>query len=321
MLGALLVPLVGARLRPLVVLGLPLVALAQVWLVADGPALEVAFLDYRLTVFQGDALSRFFATIFCIMAFGGGLYAINQRSVVELAAAQAYAGAAVGVAMAGDLFSFFVFWELMAVASTLVVWGGRDRGRLPAARRYVMVHLIGGVVLMAESPPTWRRRARSRSRHGARKRRPMADPRRDSRERGRAAAFGMGAGTPTRGLVLGRGVPVRLHHQGRRLRAVAYVRRRRDIDLRRPLHGVYGIIYALLENDMRRILAYSIVNQVGFMVTGIGIGTEMALNGSAAHAFAHIIYKALLLMSAGAVLHQTGRRKCTERAGCSRACP
>jgi multicomponent Na+:H+ antiporter subunit D len=64
----------------------------------------------------------------------------------------------------------------------------------------------------------------------------------------------------------------------------------------------YGIVYALLENDMRRILAYSIVNQVGFMVTGIGIGTEMALNGAAAHAFTHIIYKALLLMSAGAVL-------------------
>ena len=74
----------------------------------------------------------------------------------------------------------------------------------------------------------------------------------------------------------------------------------------------YGIIYAILENDMRRILAYSIVNQVGFMVTGIGIGTEMALNGAAAHAFAHIIYKALLLMSAGSVLYMTGKRKCTE---------
>ena len=74
----------------------------------------------------------------------------------------------------------------------------------------------------------------------------------------------------------------------------------------------YGIVYALLENDMRRILAYSIVNQVGFMVAGIGIGTEMALNGAAAHAFTHIIYKALLLMSAGSVLLMTGRRKCSD---------
>ena len=83
----------------------------------------------------------------------------------------------------------------------------------------------------------------------------------------------------------------------------------------------YGIVYALLENDMRRILAYSIVNQVGFMVTGIGIGTEMALNGAAAHAFTHIIYKALLLMSAGSVLYMTGKRKCTDLGGLFRTMP
>ena len=83
----------------------------------------------------------------------------------------------------------------------------------------------------------------------------------------------------------------------------------------------YGIVYAILENDMRRILAYSIVNQVGFMVTGIGIGTEMALNGAAAHAFTHIIYKALLLMSAGSVLYMTGKRKCTELGGLFRTMP
>ena len=83
----------------------------------------------------------------------------------------------------------------------------------------------------------------------------------------------------------------------------------------------YGIIYAMLENDMRRILAYSIVNQVGFMVAGIGIGTTMALNGAAAHAFAHIIYKGLLLMSAGSVLYMTGRRKCTDLGGLFRSMP
>jgi multicomponent Na+:H+ antiporter subunit D len=81
----------------------------------------------------------------------------------------------------------------------------------------------------------------------------------------------------------------------------------------------YGIVYAILENDMRRILAYSIVNQVGFMVTGIGIGTDLALNGAATHAFAHIIYKALLLMSAGSVLYMTGRSKCTELGGLFRS--
>jgi multicomponent Na+:H+ antiporter subunit D len=85
--------------------------------------------------------------------------------------------------------------------------------------------------------------------------------------------------------------------------------------------ALYGIIYALLENDMRRILAYSIINQVGFMVTGIGIGTAVALNGAAAHAFAHIIYKALLWMSAGAVLHMTGKSKCTDLGGLYKTMP
>jgi multicomponent Na+:H+ antiporter subunit D len=85
--------------------------------------------------------------------------------------------------------------------------------------------------------------------------------------------------------------------------------------------ALYGIVYAILENDMRRILAYSIVNQVGFMLVGIGVGTELAIDGASAHAFAHIIYKALLLMSAGSVLYATGKRKCTELGGLYRTMP
>jgi multicomponent Na+:H+ antiporter subunit D len=84
---------------------------------------------------------------------------------------------------------------------------------------------------------------------------------------------------------------------------------------------MYGIIYALLENDIRRILAYSIVNQVGFMVCAVGIGTQMALNGAAAHAFAHIIYKALLFMSAGVVIYRTGFNRCTDVGGLFRTMP
>ena len=322
MLGALLVPLVGARLRPLVVLGLPVVALAQVWLVADGPVLEVAFLDYRLTLAQGDPLSRLFATIFCIMAFGGGLYAINQRSVVELAAAQAYAGAAVGVAMAGDLFSFFVFWELMAVASTLVVWAAGTEAAYRAARRYVMVHLVGGVVLMAGI-------AAHVAATGSIALSAMAPE--SAAQWLILAGILVNAGAPPLSAWVADAYPEASYSGAVFLsafttKAAVYALLRMfagaDVLIFVGLYMVfYGIIYAVLENDMRRILAYSIVNQVGFMVTGIGIGTEMALNGSAAHAFAHIIYKALLLMSAGAVLHQTGRRKCTELGGLFQTMP
>src|SRR6266571_4192049 len=55
--------------------------------------------------------------------------------------------------------------------------------------------------------------------------------------------------------------------------------------------AVYGVVYAVLENDARRLLAYHIISQVGYMVCGVGIGSALAANGATAHAFAHILYK------------------------------
>ena len=321
-LGAFLLPFAGRMFRPVLILVLPLVALWLVWQVGDGPALIVPFLDYELIPLQGDRLSRLFATIFTIMAFAGGLFALNQKKIVELTAAFIYAGSAVGVSMAGDLITVFVFWEIMAVASTLVVWSAGTERAYRSSMRYLMVHLFGGVVLMtgivahvmdtgsvefvamlpttfgtwmiligfiinAGAPPfaAWL---------------PDAYPETSYSGMVFLSAFT----TKTAVYVLLRGFPGA------------------EILIYLGLYMViYGIIYALLENDMRRILAYSIVNQVGFMVTGIGIGTELALNGAAAHAFTHIIYKALLLMSAGSVLYMTGKRKCTDLGGLFQSMP
>ena len=83
----------------------------------------------------------------------------------------------------------------------------------------------------------------------------------------------------------------------------------------------FPIFYAVIENDLRRVLAYSLNNQLGFMVVGIGIGTELSINGAAAHAFCHIIYKALLFMSMGAVLHRVGTVKGSELGGLYRSMP
>ena len=95
-----------------------------------------------------DALSRLFATVFSIMAFAGGLYALNQRRVIELASALCYAGSAIGVVFAGDLITVFIFWELMAIASTLVVWSAGPQAR-GAGMRYAAIHFFGGALLMA----------------------------------------------------------------------------------------------------------------------------------------------------------------------------
>ena len=319
--GGLLLPFLGERLRPLVLLGLPLVALFLVWQVPDGVALETSFIGYKLALVKGDALSRLFGTVFAIMAFAGGLFALRQERVVELAAAFCYAGSALGAIFAGDLITVFIFWELMAIASTLVVWSAGPTAR-GAGLRYAAIHLFGGVLLMAgiagevaatgslafgkmtlDSAPRWLILAGFLVNAGAP---PLSawlpDAYPESSWSG--MVFLSAFTTKTAVYVLLRGFP------GTEL--LIYV----------GLFMVfYGIVYAILENDMRRILAYSIVNQVGFMVAGTGIGTEMALNGAAAHAFAHIIYKALLLMSAGSVLYMTGKRKCTDLGGLFRTMP
>lgn len=320
-LGGLILPLLTQKQRQFALLVLPLAALYLVWRTPDGPALTTSFLGYDLTLVRGDALSRLFATIFAIMAFAGGLFALNQNRVVELAAAYCYAGAAIGVAFAGDLLTLFMFWEVMAIASTVVVWSGGPAAR-GAGLRYASIHFLGGVLLMAgiageiaatgslafekmalDSAPRWLILAGFLINAGAP---PLSAWLPDAYPEASWSGMVFLSAFTTKGAVyaLLRGFP------GTEL--LVYV----------GLFMVfYGIIYAILENDMRRILAYSIVNQVGFMVTGIGIGTELALNGAAAHAFAHIIYKALLLMSAGSVLFMTGRRKCTDLGGLIRTMP
>ena len=321
-LGAFILPLVPARVRDLLILGLPLVTLAAIWQVGDGVQLGFAFLGFQLELVEGSSVGRLFATVFAIMAFAGGLFAMRQARTVELAAAFAYAGSAIGVTFAGDLITLFVFWELMALGSTLVIWAAGTVYAYRASMRYVLVHLLGGVILMigviGEVAAT--------NSVAFQAMQPNSLPRVLI-----LIGFLINAGAPPLSAWLPDAYP-----EGSPSGTVflsAFTTKTAVFVLLVGFPGAeilvwaglymifYGIIYALLENDMRRILAYSIVNQVGFMVCGIGIGTEMALNGAAAHAFAHIIYKALLLMSAGSVLYMTGKRKCTDLGGLFQSMP
>jgi len=322
LVGAILISLTRGQLRSAIVLISPLVTLWAVWQIPDGVAITVDFIGYQLEPVEGSALRRLFAMIFSLMTFVGGLYAFRHASALELAASYAYAASAIGVAFAGDLITLFIFWEAMAIFSTAVVWCGGTPMSGSAGRRYAIMHVVGGVILMvgiagvsiqtgsidvqamravdfvswmiligllinAAAPPVsaW-----------------LSDAYPEATSTGAVFLSAFTTKTAVLALILlFPGEPV--------------------------LIGVgiymifYGIIYALLENDARRILAYSIVNQVGFMVCAIGIGTQLALNGAAAHAFAHIIYKGLLFMSAGVVLYRTGKRKCTDLGGLFRTMP
>ncbi|MCB2018927.1 MAG: hypothetical protein KDF54_15685, partial [Hydrogenophaga sp.] len=147
--GALCLPFLRGAVRPIAQVALPLMVLGLVWLVPEGASWQAQFLDHTITPLQVDKLSRLFATIFSLMAAGGGLFALGQSSKLEVPAAFVYAGSAIGVALAGDLITVFVFWELMAVGSTLVLWSQGSQASYRAARRYAMIHLMGGVILFA----------------------------------------------------------------------------------------------------------------------------------------------------------------------------
>jgi multicomponent Na+:H+ antiporter subunit D len=322
MLAAGLLAVLRGWPRAAVALVAPLIALVLAWNAPEGVHWTTQFLGMDVAPFAVDRLSRLFALIFALMAFAGALFALNQPRRLELSAAFLYAGSAIGVALAGDLVTVFVFWELMAIGSTLVLWSAASQAAWRASMRYVMVHLFGGMLLFIgvaghvlqtgstafvpmQTETVWNVMilAAFLVNAGAW---PLSAWLPDAYPEASwsGMVFLSAFTTKTAVYVLLRGFP------GTEL--LVYV----------GLAMVfYGIVYALLENDMRRILAYSIVNQVGFMLTGIGIGTEMALNGAAAHAFTHILYKALLLMSAGSVLLMTGRRKCTDLGGLIHSMP
>lgn len=320
--GSVLIACLNGSARKSLIIVLPLITLALVWMTPIGSHVAIPFLEYQLLPLTLTATGRVFATIFSIMAFVGGIYAINQASRLEISAAFTYAGSAIGVTCSGDLFSLFIFWEAMAIGSTLVIWSANTDRAFKASLRYLMIHLGGGVVLMAGI-------AAHIYQTGDAAFQLMA-------LEGTAAwliliGFLVNAGAPPFSSWISDAYPEASPSGSVFLSAfttktavytlmVAFAGQ--DILIYVGLFMVfYGIIYALLENDMRRILAYSIVNQVGFMVTAIGIGTQMALNGATAHAFAHIIYKALLLMSAGSVLLQTGERRCSHLGGLFQTMP
>lgn len=319
--GSALLAVARGTTRHAIMVLAPLLALALVWSVPDGPVLTTSWLGYDLVPLRGDSLSRWFGTIFALMAVAGGVFALNQPSRVETAAAQAYAGGALGVVFAGDVLTLFVFWEVMALASTAIIFSVGPGAR-SVGMRYLSMHLLGGVLLMTGL-------AGETLTSGSVRFTAMAP---DTPARWLIlAGFLLNAGAPPLSAWLPDAYP-RASFSGM-VTLSAFTTKTAVFVLIVGFPGAtvlvwvglfmvfYGIVFAILENDMRRILAYSIVNQVGFMVTGIGIGTDLALDGAASHAFAHILYKALLLMSAGSVLYVTGRSKCTELGGLFRTMP
>lgn len=321
-IGALFIPLFNERLRPVYMLALPVFALVSLYSVPNGMHWELTMMDYRLILGRIDGLSRVFGTIFLIAAILGVVYSMKVKENLQHVAAMVYAGSAVGVTFSADFFSFYIFWEFMAIASTFLILARKTDASRKAAMRYIMVHIFGGLSLLAgiilqinstgstefsliglESTAAWfifvgvAVNAAVMPLHGW-----LKDAYPEATITG--AVFLSAFTTKSAIYVMARMFP------GTTL-----------LIWLGAIMVVVPVIYAVLEDDIRRVLAYSLINQLGFMLCGIGIGTELAINGAAAHAFCHILYKALLFMTAGAVLERTGKIRCSELGGLYKTMP
>jgi multicomponent Na+:H+ antiporter subunit D len=323
--GAVLLPFLDKKdkLRKTVLIGVPLIAFTLIHWLPDSFG-HVSYLGFDLVFGRVDRLTRVFLHVFTIMAFIGCIYGLHVKETGQHIAAFLYVGGSLGVTLCGDYLTLYIFWEMMAFSSVFLIWYRKKRKSIEAGFRYILVHTTGGLVLLggiflryknihdlsfvqiatngatfadylimigfmlnAAVPPihAW-----------------LPDAYPEASVTG--AVFMCAFTTKTAVYVLARGFPG--------FEALAILG---------AIMTVYGVGYAVVENDARRILAYHIVSQVGYMVCGIGIGTAMAVNGAVAHAYAHIIYKGLLFMGAGAVLEMTGTSKLNELGGLYKRMP
>jgi multicomponent Na+:H+ antiporter subunit D len=323
-LGAWLLPLLNGRVKRVAMLILPAAALIDCLLMQSGTYGVTSFLGQELVFGRVDRLSLVFSYVFSLMGFVGMIFALHVEDDFQHVAALTYVGGALGVTFAGDFLSLYIFWELMAISSALLVLLRREPSAVAAGFRYLLVHIFGGLILLAGIVLHW-------TQTGS-----LAFGDMGASSGGLAwamilAAFLLNAAVPPLGAWLPDAYPeatvtgaVFMTAFTTKSAVYVLIRGYAGTELLVWLGAamaVYGVVYAVLENDARRLLAYHIISQVGYMVCGVGIGTALATNGATAHAFAHILYKALLFMGAGAVLHTTGLRKLSEMGGLYKTMP
>lgn len=326
-LGALALPFVPDKYKKASLLLVPLLAFALVLhniVIPDGSWAHYSFLDWTLIFGRVDKLSSIFALIMGFILVIGTLYGLQVNNAYEHMAAWIYGAGSLGVIYCGDYLSLFFFWEMMAFSSVFLIWFRRSQQSLQIGYRYIIMHALGGVILLAgillrykavgdlvfdhldvtnPQPYTWLIMIGFALNAAVV---PLHTwlPESYGEASFNGAVFLCALTTKTAVYTLARGCA--------------------GMDILVPLGvimALYGVVYAILENDIRRLLGWSIISQVGYMVAGVGIGTDMAVAAAVAHAVVHILYKSLLFMGTGAVLYSTGTTKFSELGGLWRKMP
>ena len=329
LMGALALPLLPRSARAIGALALPALSLAQLLFLSEGvsPGIELAGLS--LLRVRVDPLSLAFGYIFHIAAFIAALYALHVRDTIQHVTAMLYVGSAIGAVFAGDLITLFIYWEITALASVFLIFASRTQRAYQAGIRYLIVQIGSGVLLLAGILLHYHD-------SGSLSFDQLIGPDGNLSDASAGvwlifAAFGIKCAFPLLHNWLQDAYPqatvtgaVFLSAFTTKLAVYALARGFPGTEVLIGIGVVmtlFPIFFAVIENDLRKVLCYSLNNQLGFMVVGVGIGTELALNGAVAHAFVHILYKALLFMSMGAVLYRTGTIRASDLGGVYRSMP
>lgn len=322
LVGAILAALTAGRARAVVMLATPLVGALNLYALPVDAVVTTTLFGRELIVVDNDRLARLFGWLFLLAAFMGGLYSLSTKDRVQHVAIMAYTACTMGVVFAGDLATVFLFWEGMALTSAFLVLARRTDRSLRSTMRYLVIQVMSGMLMLAGIIAL--------------------------HQEGRSLALqplgldGLASWLIFLAIGIKAGFPL-LHNwitdaypeatETGTVMLAAFTTKVAILALARLFPGTEALIYigaamavlpmfyALIENDLRRVLCYSLIIQLGFMVVGVGVGTELAINGAVAHAFTHVLYKSLLFMAMGAVLYRTGRIDASGLGGLYKAMP
>ena len=322
-IAALMVLVSRGITRKFILLATPIITALHIWLNIDvGTLSTYSILSFELTFMRIDKLSLLFAYLFCIASFIASIFALHVNDTKQEVAGLVYAGSALGAVFAGDLITLFIFWELLAISSVFFIWARGTERAINAGMRYLIYQVMSGVFLLAGALLHYHTTGSLAFEHIG---------------LGSVAgwliliAFGIKSAFPFLHSWLTDGYPeatatgtVFLSAFTTKVAVYALARSFAGEEILIYI-GVtmacFPIFFAVIENDLRKVLAYSLINQVGFMVTGIGIGTALAINGAVAHAFSDVIFKGLLFMTMGAVLYRVGHVKGSDLGGLYKTMP
>ena len=324
-LGSLLAAVLRGPGRGLVLLGVPVASFFHLLFLHGQPvdALPVwTVFDYSMEPTRLDGLAFVFALAYHFAAFTAALFSSHVRDSMQHVASLMYAGSAIAAVAAGDLITLFVFWELTAVTSVFLIWGTRTERAYHTGMRYLIIQVGSGVLLLsgilfhvAETGSVAFGSLGVESTGG----------------KLIFLAFGIKAAFPLLHSWLQDAYPEATPTGTVWLSA--FTTKMAIYALARGYAGeeslvwigaimiVMPLIYAVLEDDLRRVLVHGLNNQLGFLVVGVGLGGDLALNGVAGQAAAHIVYKSVLFMCMGAVLYRVGTVKASQLGGLARSMP